>query len=856
VRLTLHPLKPDAIGQSSTDTLLSRQPIPVGTQSVVKMATEEWLLKAIQAGKNYEELPPRVRSILTVGEWKSRVKDYCLVRGMGWGESQASQVSAEMEYYEDLLRFSKQTYRLFPYHLSDYICRMLRVTPFKYYCDVLYNALKEEKQYDQIANFTAADIKRLSGIGRNEYIEILNQCKAKKLLWRVNKGIAREFLPSEPLDIPLEPWWHVLVVNIGEMEYRALTPEELKTLQDACSPGGSQVGGLDSGVLRALYKRGLVYIEVPIAPDDMVSIPHLEGFVSNRDSVGMQADPMEALLHQVFVAASETTTVAELAEMLSVELPKVIASVSMACRLGFALRQPRPGGEVHIPVPGRASDLQAVGIPGVAANGLGKAGGPLLQQQQPQEGRDALQDADTEGSLKTEGVAGVLSDVAPAAPGTSKAVALVVDATVTSYLMMGSMAGLKRHAVTLFEGGRVSGAEPMGSLIAELQGVSESRLDVFEGEMADLMSHTASLAHALEYVRSAAQGGNVELLRMESLRGLSSAAAARVLSRAYSALVPVTPMPGEPLRLEGEGLVNFGPTQECVSPWMHLAVNIAAGCGLPGVVFIRGQRVWRLPPQLEAATHALLWPWDPTQARTPVTPVMVSAVFLLVSLNEYLTRTALLVQPLDANIPPGELLGGIHGWQLDMVYIPLPLPPMNQNEDGDSRELLGVHAKDGVELVVVSGAEQMLGKITTSLGLRDAIGYIRLLRVTFESSWLPMDVHLGMPLFSVELCRQVCSNAAKAGFLSPSSLEAHAEGHASLRRALSSLLAAHAAWGRQPGCTGQQQQRDREQQLADRDSGNEEGIRSTVDLPIHNIVFNGRQLKVADLSDFVHDLRW
>ena len=96
--------------------------------------------------------------------------------------------------------------------------------------------------------------------------------------------------------------------------------------------------------------------------------------------------------------------------------------------------------------------------------------------------------------------------------GGTKAVALVVDATVTSYLMMGNLPGLKRHAVrclhrfrplrcrpplvselkllylageegkvtvipagslcmqvTLFEGGRVSGTEPMGSLISELQ---------------------------------------------------------------------------------------------------------------------------------------------------------------------------------------------------------------------------------------------------------------------------------------------------------------------------------------------------------------------------------------------------
>ena len=42
---------------------------------------------------------------------------------------------------------------------------------------------------------------------------------------------------------------------------------------------------------------------------------------------------------------------------------------------------------------------------------------------------------------------------APSA-GDGQAVALVVDAEVTSYLMMGALSpGLKRHSVTLFEGG-------------------------------------------------------------------------------------------------------------------------------------------------------------------------------------------------------------------------------------------------------------------------------------------------------------------------------------------------------------------------------------------------------------------
>lgn len=65
----------------------------------------------------------------------------------------------------------------------------------------------------------AADALRVTGVGRNEYISIMNACKAKKLMWRVNKGIARDLLPAAPLDIKMEGWWVVHVVNVGEGEH-------------------------------------------------------------------------------------------------------------------------------------------------------------------------------------------------------------------------------------------------------------------------------------------------------------------------------------------------------------------------------------------------------------------------------------------------------------------------------------------------------------------------------------------------------------------------------------------------------------------------------------------------------------
>ena len=64
----------------------------------------------------------------------------------------------------------------------------------------------------------------------------------------------------------------------------------------------------------------------------------VQGFVSNKDSEKGEdkGDPMEATLYAMFVACSERTTVAKLADILSAEPAKLQAAVSFACRLGFA----------------------------------------------------------------------------------------------------------------------------------------------------------------------------------------------------------------------------------------------------------------------------------------------------------------------------------------------------------------------------------------------------------------------------------------------------------------------------------------------------------------------------------------
>lgn len=145
-----------------------------------------------------------------------RVKAVCIHQGLPWSGSLATSACHEFEYYEQLLKTYKTKQRVFPYHMADEVCGKLRVTPFKYYFDVLFQAMRNELPYDQIPNFAAADIIRLIGIGRNEYIAKLNACNEKKLLWRVNKSIAKEHLPTEPMDVKMMGWWRVHNVSLSE----------------------------------------------------------------------------------------------------------------------------------------------------------------------------------------------------------------------------------------------------------------------------------------------------------------------------------------------------------------------------------------------------------------------------------------------------------------------------------------------------------------------------------------------------------------------------------------------------------------------------------------------------------------
>src|SRR4051812_21349033 len=65
----------------------------------------------------------------------------------------------EGKYYEEVIAYSKEHLMLYPYHLADRVVKGLRITPFQYYSSILERIMDQEKSYDALPNFTAADCK-------------------------------------------------------------------------------------------------------------------------------------------------------------------------------------------------------------------------------------------------------------------------------------------------------------------------------------------------------------------------------------------------------------------------------------------------------------------------------------------------------------------------------------------------------------------------------------------------------------------------------------------------------------------------------------------------------------------------
>ncbi|XP_019099374.1 PREDICTED: protein FAM91A1-like [Camelina sativa] len=435
---------------------------------------DQLISKAVREECPWENLPKRLQSILgSKDEWHKRVTAHCIKKRLLWNTCFACKVCKEGEYYEDMMRYLRKNLALFPYHLAEYVCRVMRISPFRYYCDMIFEVMRNEQPYDSIPNFSAADAFRLTGIGRNEFIDIMNKCRSKKIMWKLNKSIAKDFLPTQPVDFPIDPWWGVCLVNFTIEEFKKLSEDEMATIDKICKEEANAYILFDPEVIKGLYQRGLVYFDVPVYQDDRFKVSKLEGFISNREQ--SYEDPIEELLYAVFVVSNENSTVAELASTLQADVTQLQAAASFVCRLGWAVKLIDPSSVLH--------DKIMPGSPRAIVSDDEDASRASVSSTYRSADGEAAQHGD---SLGIESSGSRSSHVR---------VAFIVDANITSYLMMGSVSpGLKSHAVTLYEAGKL-GHTSIPDLCQDLSTLEGAK---FEGELQEFANHAFSLRCVLE----------------------------------------------------------------------------------------------------------------------------------------------------------------------------------------------------------------------------------------------------------------------------------------------------------------------------------------------------------------------
>ncbi|KAM4688638.1 protein FAM91A1 [Discoglossus pictus] len=741
----------------------------------------------------WAKLPANVRQSLgnSPKEYEKHVTLYSIRNQLRYRINLVKQVKKdERKYYEELLKYSRDHLILYPYHLSDIMVKGLRITPFSYYIGIMEDIMNSEKSYDSLPNFTAADCLRLLGIGRNQYIDLMNQCRSSKKFFR--RKTARDLLPMKPVEISVEAWWVVQAGYITEDDIKMCSNAEKRAIDKIIDSGPQLAGSLEYNVVHSLYNKGFIYLDVPISDDSCIAVPPLEGFVMNR----LQGDYFETLLYKIFVSIDEHTNVAELANVLEIDLSLVKNAVSMYCRLGFAVKK----GQVINP-----DQLHPSWRNVPCVNRLKTTLDPqkMLLSWESTESKSPVQDlassaTDTDTNSQEDQADTSSVSSLNLTSGHSKRIAFLFDSTLTAFLMMGNLSpNLKSHAVTMFEVGKLSD-ETLDSFLVELEKVQSTG----EGEAQRYFDHALTLRNTILFLRhnkdllaqseQANTGLPLDLLRCESLLGLDPATCSRVLNKNYMLLVSMAPLTNEIRPISSCTPQHIGPAiPEVSSIWFKLYIYHVSGHGPPSLLLSKGSRLRKLPDIFQVYDRLLITSWGHDPGVVPTSNV-------LAMLNDALTHSSVLIQ--------GH---GLHGMG-ETVHVPFPFDEVELQGDF-SRVNMGVHKaikilREKVDLDHFCGFITMLnpsshhvsqrrlsnasdGKDDAELASQaDVNGSTESFELVVEETvvdsglkssevsadekdWVPLELCYGIPLFGSELNRMVCKKIAAHGLCGKESLQ-------------------------------------------------------------------------------------
>lgn len=622
----------------------------------------------------------------------------------------------------------------------------MRITPFQYYQAILIQMIEQEKNYDTLPNFTAADCVRLMGIGRNQYIELINQYKSsKKFLGMIKKPI-KELLPTKPVEnLFIDFWWTVKPGYITEDDIKQMVTSNEKFIIDTIineSPKTFIAGNFNYIDVLNLYIKGLIYFDIIIDDNDLIYIPPLEGFVMNRTT----GDYFETLLYKIFVSIDEKTAILELSEVLQIDLNLVKNAISMYCRLGFAFKK---NNDINVNTC-HSSWLKHVNTSGAEKNiSLKENISDFIQSLNNVED-DKLSLSISEGaesdsvSLTTKQNSidsPCHSPTLMMGPSSTKRIGLLYDSTLAAFLMMGNLTpGLKSHAVTMFEVGKLSD-ESMDNFTTELAKIKELTFEDEGGEAERYFLHAIILCQTIQFMRNnfdltkdliedgETKGLGLDLIRCESLLNLDQDSCERLLYRKYEFLIAVAPLSNETQIFTSNLIPYFGASSFVNSIWFKLFLYSITTCGPPSILLSKGVRLSKLPSVFYNYDALMITPWGRDSA-------IVSISNALITINESSIYTPVLIQAYPHN--------SIKISTDELIYLPLPL--LN-----DSDQCFA-------QFIDHPAIENLLKHIN----LRTVCGYLTLIKYKHQheqdhtQNWSLFDCHFGIPLFDRELNRNVC----------------------------------------------------------------------------------------------------